>query len=127
MGVVFLGIRGRSAVVTLASVVSLAGCCPPTILTKELPVGRTGEPYEVQFEAECLGGDWWISGDLPPGMSFNNEGLLFGVPRYAGVYFLTVTWEDVYEGNVISSATSAYDLVIVDRDQPVSRDELVAD
>ena len=115
MPIVLTGARGRRLALALVLAMPLVGCCPPEILTEQLPIGYVGRPYEVQFEAECWGVTWWISGDLPPGMSFNNEGLLSGTPRYAGVYFITVTFEDVYEGEVMTSATRAYDLVIAEK------------
>ena len=114
--------EGRSIVLAALFATPFAGCCPPDILTEQLPIGYLGQPYEVQFEAECWGGTWWISGELPPGMSFNSDGRLFGVPRYTGTYFLTVTWEDVYEGNVISSVTRAYDLIITEAKPRLSDD-----
>ena len=72
----------------------LGSCCPPTILTESLPPGRVGDPYRVALEAECFGGLWWVSGELPPGPSFNSDGVFSGMPRYSGLYFLNVTWED---------------------------------
>ncbi len=83
----------------------LGSCCPPTILTDSLPPGRVGQPYRVALEAECWGGHWWVSGELPPGLSFNSNGVFSGTPRFSGLYFLNVTWEDVFEGDVISSVT----------------------
>jgi hypothetical protein len=107
--------RARRLVLAVVAAAPLAGCCPPDILTEQLPIGYVGHPYEVQLEAECWGGTWWMSGELPAGMSFNSEGRLDGTPRYAGSYFITVTWEDVYEGEVVSSATRAYELVIAEK------------
>ena len=92
----------------------LGSCCPPNILTDSLPPGRVGEPYRVVLQAECTGGLWWVSGELPPGLSFNSEGVFSGTPRFAGLYFLNVTWEDVFEGDVISSVTRAFDLLILE-------------
>jgi hypothetical protein len=92
----------------------LGSCCPPTILTDSLPPGRVGEPYWVALEAECWGGHWWVSGELPPGLSFNSNGVFSGTPRFSGLYFLNVTWEDVFEGEVISSVTRAFDLLILE-------------
>jgi len=113
--------RGGWTAMALASTLTFGGCCSPRIVPDQLPTGRVGEPYEVQFDIECWGGTWWISGELPAGLSFNSEGLLSGTPRYPGIYFLTVNWEDVYEGEVIDSATSAYDLVILDKEQAIPR------
>jgi len=98
----------------------LGSCCPPTILTDSLPPGRVGEPYWVALEAECWGGHWWVSGELPPGLSFNSDGVFSGTPRYSGLYFLNVTWEDVFEGEVISSVTRAFDLLILEEGETLT-------
>jgi len=98
----------------------LGSCCPPTILTDSLPPGRVGEPYRVTLEAECFGGFWWVSGELPPGLSFNSDGVFSGTPRFAGLYFLNVTWEDVFEGDVISSVTRAFDLLILEEGETLT-------
>ncbi len=47
-------------------------------------------------------------------MSFDSEGILRGTPRYSGLYFLTITWEDWFEGEILSSVTKAFDLLIVE-------------
>jgi hypothetical protein len=61
-----------------------------------------------------------VNGELPPGLSFNSDGILSGTPRYGGLYFLTVTWEDVFEGDVISSVTRAFDLLILEEGETLT-------
>ena len=107
----------------LAVVWLLGACCPPVILTESLPAGRVGEPYHVAMQADCCCGFWWMSGELPVGMSFDSDGILKGVPRYAGVYFLTITWDDVYEGEVLSSVSKSFELVIVEENEPLPEPE----
>ena len=118
MSVLFCRSNRASAAKFLVPVLFAGGCCPPVILTERLPPGRVGEPYHVELQADCWSGSWWASGELPPGMSFDGNGILRGTPRYAGLYFLTITWEDVYEGELISSVSKAFDLLIVEADEP---------
>ena len=66
-----------------------------------------------------------MSGELPVGMSFNSDGILTGIPDYAGVYFLTITWEDVVEGDVLSSVSKSFELVIVEENQPLPEPERI--
>jgi hypothetical protein len=106
-----------AALVVFVSV--LASCCPPVILTDNLPPGRVGEPYYLELQADCWDGFWWVSGELPPGMSFDSNGILRGAPRYSGLYFLTITWEDVFEGEILSSVSKSFDLLIVEEDEPL--------
>jgi hypothetical protein len=122
-------LSGRPAAAwIIASAATWTSCCPPTILTEQLPVGRVGEHYHLRLEAECWGAQWWVSGELPPGMSFTHEGVLHGIPRYAGVYFLTIGWDDVYEGEIVASVSRAYDLIIVEEGERLPpRDERNAD
>lgn len=97
----------------------IGSCCPPNILTESLPAGRVGDPYLVMLRAECTGGFWWVSGELPPGLSFNSDGVFSGTPRYAGLYFLTVTWEDQFEGEILSSVSRAFDLLVLEENEPL--------
>ena len=87
--------------------------------TDELPPGRVGDPYYFELRADCWDGFWWVSGELPVGMSFDSNGILRGTPEYEGLYFLTITWEDVFEGDVLSSVSKSFDLLIVEENEPL--------
>ena len=124
MWVLSSGSRGASTAGLVALLFLLGGCCPPVILTEELPPGRVGETYLVQFETECWDAFWWMTGELPVGMSFDSDGVLKGTPRYAGLYFLTVGFDDVVEGEVLTSVSRSYELLIVEADEPLPEPEI---
>ena len=105
------------ALVALLSV--LGGCCPPIILTEQLPPGRVGDPYFMELGTDCWDPFWWMTGELPVGMSFTSEGVLKGTPRYAGLYFLTIGFDDVVEGEVLTSVSKSFELLIVEADEPL--------
>ena len=65
-------------------------------------------------------------GDLPVGMSFDSEGVLKGVPRYAGLYFLTVGFDEVVEGEILTSVSKSFELLIVEAGEPLPEWEEVA-
>jgi hypothetical protein len=96
-----------------------AGCCPPVILTESLPDGRVGEPYHFVLQAECTTGLWFISGEVPPGLSFNSEGVFSGTPTVAGLYFLTINWEDWVDGELLSSVTKGFTLMILEAESAI--------
>jgi hypothetical protein len=48
-----------------------------------------------------------------------------GTPRYAGLYFLTVTWEDQFEGEILSSVSRAFDLLILEENEPLRGEVLM--
>lgn len=81
------------------------------ILTTQLEDAAVNQPYTVQLAA--LGGTGayrWIvtSGDLPPGISLSQTGLLNGVaPNVAGSYTFVVRVEDLVTG-----ATASRQLVL---------------
>ena len=58
-------------------------------------------------------------------MSFDSEGILRGSPRYSGLYFLTITWEDWFDGEILSSVSKAFDLLIVEEGEPLPEDDLI--
>ena len=112
-------LRGALAPALLVFLFLIGSCCPPNILTESLPEGRVGDSYLVALRAECTGGFWWVGGELPPGLSFNSDGVFSGIPRYAGLYFLTVTWEDQFEGEILSSVSRGFDLLILQENEPL--------
>ena len=67
------------------------------VLTTSLPDGQVGVEYSAQMKGEC-GGDIWLikSGNLPPGISFAEDGKLAGIPTLAGTYTFTVELVDYY-------------------------------
>lgn len=72
----------------------------PMIREVTLPLGRFGETYEVDFEAE--GGlepyTWSLGGGaLPPGLSLSAGGRISGVPTESGSFPFTVRVEDAAE------------------------------
>ena len=100
------------------------GCCDPRILTESLPPGRVGEPYLFALESECGYGFWYVSGELPPGLSFTSEGVFLGQPTFPGLYFLTVTWEDRdSDGYVSMSVSKGFTLLIDEEDAPPNLEE----
>ena len=117
----FAGLRRVSPLVLLLFFLVVEGCCDPRILTDSLPEGRVGEPYLFALESECGSGFWFVSGELPPGLSFTSEGVFVGTPVLAGLYFLTVTWEDRVDG-VTSSVSKGFMLVILGAEVPESVD-----
>ena len=87
------GTLSRGAGGLLASILMLAmgGCCDQAILTNQLPQGQVGGSYFASLRAECDVGQWFlISGTLPPGVGFNEDGVISGVPSRAGIFTFTV-------------------------------------
>ena len=123
MWVISLGSRWAPALGSLALLLSLGACCPPVIFTETLPPGRVGDPYHFAFEGDCWTAFWWMTGELPVGMSFDSEGVLKGTPRYAGVYFLTVGWDDVVDGELLTSVSKSFELLIVEEGEPLPERE----
>lgn len=112
--------KGRALTVGVLGFLTLVGgCCSPVIYTERLPVGRVGEYYSMQMDAECWEPFWWMTGDLPVGMTFDSDGFLRGTPRYAGLYFLTIGFDDYVEGEILTSVSTSYELLIVEADEPI--------
>lgn len=109
---------GAPSATSLAFVLFVA-CCPPVILTEQLPPGRVGDPYFVALDTECWDPFWWMTGELPVGMSFDSDGVLQGIPRNAGLYFMTIGFDDVVEGEVLTSVSRSFELLIVEEDEPL--------
>jgi hypothetical protein len=111
----FSSANGRARAMLLFVIASsMSGCCAPYILDESLPPRRVDEPYRFRLDADCWDAFWWMSGELPVGMSFGSDGVLKGTPRYAGRYFLTIGWDEVYEGEILTSVSKSFELVIVE-------------
>jgi len=119
MWVLSLGSRRPQAVGLLAAILLFSACCPPVILTEQLPPGRVGDPYLVTLDTDCWDPFWWMTGELPVGMSFDSEGVLRGTPRYAGLYFVTIGFDDYVDGEILTSVSKSFDLLIVEADEPL--------
>jgi hypothetical protein len=67
-------------------------------VTKTLPDGLAGEPYEVRLKAS--GGTppyaWTLApqSKLPPGLTLSNNGLISGTPNLPGVFTFTIELRD---------------------------------
>lgn len=69
---------------------------PLTMITRALPDGLVGEPYQVAIQV--AGGTppltWRLDGALPDGIALSTDGVLFGTPRTAGPSRFAVTVAD---------------------------------
>ena len=111
---------GRAlAVGGLGLVVLVGGCCSPVIYSERLPAGRVGEYYSFQLDAECWDPYWWMTGELPVGMTFDSTGSLRGIPRYAGLYFITIGFDDIVEGEILTTVSRSFELLIVEAREPI--------
>jgi len=71
------------------------------ITTAFLPDGTKGSAYSLQLQGSpgsLLGGAWSISGALPAGMSFTNNGLLSGTPTASGDFTVDITYSPFLSG-----------------------------
>jgi len=70
----------------------------PAIDTASLPVGRVGKAYEagLTFAGNPIGAIWSIPGELPPGLSADENGSIQGVPTRSGAYVLRPEVVDAY-------------------------------
>jgi hypothetical protein len=87
----------RGATATAALAITVPAAAPLTILTKDLPPGKLGQPYAAAFTA--TGGvqpyHWSLTtGALPPGLTLNDDGTVTGTLLAAGAYHFTVTVTD---------------------------------
>lgn len=74
-----------------AAGMALTACCrPDTIKTDRLPDGVVGQAYSASLESNCSCGEWSVSGNLPPGLTFVRDGSLTGTPEAAGRFTITV-------------------------------------
>jgi PKD repeat protein len=67
----------------------------PIITTASLPNGETGEYYEEEIKYSSLSSvTLTLSGNLPPGLNFDNWGYIYGTPKTTGTYNFTVKAEN---------------------------------
>ena len=73
----------------------------PTITTTTLPDGTTGTAYSQQLTKTGAAGAWaFVRGNLPPGVTVSNAGLVAGTPTAAGDYVFTVSYTETSTGFV---------------------------
>jgi putative Ig domain-containing protein/galactose oxidase-like protein/Kelch motif protein len=75
---------------------STAPSAPLVIITALLANGVTGQPYtQILLEQGGLGAlTWSLTGSLPAGLNFSNQGMLSGTPTVSGSFPLTFTVSD---------------------------------
>ena len=73
----------------------------PLSISGTFPDGQENVVYAASLNLAGIGGDsiWFISGELPPGLSFN-DGDLTGTPTTAGTYPFTTILVDTYDNAV---------------------------
>lgn len=108
---------GLLAILMLASLQPMTqGCgdgCDLEITTGALPNATVGLPFETELDSDCGGDAWFLSsGLLPPGISLQDDGDLFGTPLQAGSYSFTVGVVEIDNGFVEEEATKGFLLVV---------------
>jgi hypothetical protein len=93
-------------------------CGAPTIEPKTLPDGTVGKSYRKELSVECRDGGWSLSsGELPPGIQFDDRGVLSGIPSLAGTYVFTVGMViDESDENGGTEVNRGYSLVVLGPD-----------
>ena len=80
----------------------------PEITVYDAPNGRIGILYDFQFAATGIPvPTWTLDGSLPPGLSLDSTGRIFGTPTMAGVFTFTVT-----AGNLVGTSSQEVRIVI---------------
>ena len=88
---------------------------PLTISTTALPPMGVGLPYAANVQvtgSQSEGGVAFSVDALPPGMTFDNNGLLSGSVPVVGSYTFNVTAQEMGTGGELRSATAALTLVV---------------
>ncbi|GBU24576.1 hypothetical protein R83H12_01210 [Fibrobacteria bacterium R8-3-H12] len=85
----------------------------PVITTDSLRNGKKNIPYYEQINATDVA-TWSVSGSLPPGLEFNEEGGIYGTPTEEGEYTFTVKAE-----NATGSVEKTFTINIVIPPAPV--------
>lgn len=91
---------------------STAPRTPVAITTTALVPSATGKPYtQILLEQGGVGNlTWSVTGSLPAGISFSNQGILNGTPTVAGSFPLTFTLTD--SSNPAKTASSNLTLTV---------------
>lgn len=119
-----------SAAAVLLFSLSLVGCDPtceasaPPMSPEELDNATVGEPYSQEFTAFGLtsaGVEIFAleSGELPPGLSLSEDGLLEGTPTTAGEYSFVLRGEPNSDEDSTCTAQPAfgdYTLIVEDEE-----------
>jgi uncharacterized protein (TIGR03437 family) len=99
----------------------------PTITTTSLPFGGVGQPYSAQMMAVGGNGNgvytWTIvSGNIPPGLSFDTDnGQFSNAPTAAGNFVFTVQVQDTAPPNL--TATKLLSIGVMEIDTPAQLPE----
>lgn len=76
--------------------------CTLTFITESIPEGTVGVPYSFQLEA-CCGNPPYkfkiVDGELPPGLSMNQDGLITGTPTEVADTTVFIRLKDHGGGN----------------------------
>jgi pyroglutamyl-peptidase len=91
------------------------------ITTDDLPDGRVQLPYSAELDAIQTVGEvvWELSlGDLPPGLTLGETGVIDGTPELSGQYEFQVTaWDDEGEDTAVLAITVP-DVVLISGYEP---------
>ena len=97
----------------------LAGCCGiDSIRTEMLPDATLGQPYSFELQHDCSGRSsiegavWTLSGTLPPGISFFNEGRFSGTPTVTGAYSMTIQLSTSGDTNASHKEARSFTLTV---------------
>lgn len=83
------------------------------IVTEVLPDGRVGVPYSAELEVDGDDDEYLVlSGDLPPGISFSDDGEFFGTPTVAGQFTFTIEVLDLSQGFIEERTSKGFSISI---------------
>jgi len=102
-----------ASVLALAALIGCTASNVPmvTITTTALPNGVVNTPYSQILQGSHTDGGWFIvDGNLPPGLTLSQNGVISGTPTTAGSYSFTV---EADQNNSINSPAADQILVIV--------------
>jgi hypothetical protein len=90
------GENGNQTVLDAEVYYSTAPLAPMSITTTALAPAATGKPFtQILLQQGGVGNlTWTVTGSLPGGMSFTNQGILIGTPTVAGSFPLTFSLTD---------------------------------
>lgn len=83
------------------------------IVTEVLPDGHVGVAYSAELEVDGDDDEYRVlSGDLPPGISFSDDGEFFGTPTVAGQFTFTIEVLDLSQGFIEERASKGFSISI---------------